>query len=370
MNGKLSLEVIAEAGSNHNGDVGKAIELVNIAKECGASSVKFQFIFAEGLYVPKFHTGKSSRELVNNDVFDVRKKEELTSAEWEKIWVHANDVGIDISASVFCEKGVALLRSLGSDYVKIASTDLTNKALVKLALENFNRTILSTGMAKASEVAETLEFVESQTFEGDLELMHCVSLYPCPLDKSNLSRINLLKELSNRKVGYSDHTLGLESALMALALGVTSFEKHFTLDKTLPGFDHKYASNADELRSYIETLRNGFASLRGQANSISAAEAVTKVRARRGVYASRDISQGQVIERDDLMYVRPSSSEHAISLEEFVGKTANNAIPKYAAVKNASGVEVVESNWQAASQYWSDEMAEKKMPPPALLKSE
>jgi len=361
---ELSLEVIAEAGSNHNGDVGKAIELVDIAKDCGANSVKFQFIFAEGLYVPKFHTANESPELVNNDVFDVRKKEELTSAQWEKIWTHASDVGIDVSASVFCEKGVALLRSLGSDYVKIASTDLTNKVLVKLALENFKRTILSTGMSKASEVADTLEFVDSVSYDGTLELMHCVSLYPCPLDKSKLSRINLLKQLSNIKVGYSDHTQGLESALMALALGVTSFEKHFTLDKSLPGFDHKYASSTDELRSYIDALKAGFTSLTGQANKLSDEEAVTKVRARRGVYASRDIPQGDVIQQSDLIYVRPSSSEYAISVEEFVGKAATDFIPKFAAVKNASGVEVVESNWQAASQYWSNEMAEKKMPSP------
>ena len=358
---ELSLEVIAEAGSNHNGDVGMAIELVDIAKDCGADSVKFQFIIADGLYVPKFHTGKNTSDLVNNDVFDVRKKEELTSAQWEKIWVHASDVGIEISASVFCEKGVALLRSLGSGYVKIASTDLTNKSLVKMALQNFSRTILSTGMSKASEVADTLEFVDSMEYEGALELMHCVSLYPCPLEKSNMSRINLLKQLSNKKVGYSDHTLGLQSALMALALGVTSFEKHFTLDKSLPGFDHKYASSAEELRNYIETLRAGFVSLTDNPNSLSKEEAVTKVRARRGVYASRDISNGEVIQQGDLMYVRPSSSECAISLENFVGKTANGSIPKYAAIKNASGVMVAESNWQAASQYWSNEMTEKKM---------
>lgn len=355
------LEIIAEAGSNHNGDVGKAIELVDIAKDCGASSVKFQLIFAEGLYVPKFFTGENATALVNNDVFDVRKKEELTTDHWEKIWAHANDVGIDISASVFCEKGVELLRSLGADYVKIASTDLTNKPLVKLALQNFKRVIVSTGMSTVSEVADTLEFVGSLEYGGTLELMHCVSLYPCPLDKSNMSRINLLRQLSSVKVGYSDHTLGPESALIGLALGVNTFEKHFTLEKTLPGFDHKYASSSDELRNYIETLNAGFISIISQPNSLSKEEAVTKVRARRGVYAARDISPGEVIQHSDLIYVRPSSSEGAISLEEFVGKTANGSIPRYAAIKNSSGVEVVDSNWQSAFQYWSDEMAEKKM---------
>lgn len=357
----MELEIIAEAGSNHNGDVGKAIELVNIAKESGAHSIKYQIIFADGLYVPKFHKSRKEGDFVNNDVFNVRAKEELSRKQWERIWTHANDVGIDISASVFCEKGVELLKSLGAEWVKIASTDLTNKMLLKIVMQHFNRIILSTGMAQGSEVTKTLEFVDSVNYDGTLELMHCVSLYPCSLEKSNITRVNFLRTLSNRKIGYSDHTEGIESSLMALAFGVSTFEKHFTLDKKLPGFDHKHACDPEGLKKYIDTLNKAFISLNVTPSHISAEEAVTKVRARRGVYAARNLPVGHIIKEGDLLYVRPSSSGEETSVEDFAGQRVTENIPKYAAINRIHGVGVVESNWRAASKYWTDEMAKKNM---------
>lgn len=358
MSNNSCVEVIAEAGSNHNGDPGRAIELINIAKEAGASSVKFQFIFADGLYVPKFYIGKATDV---NKVFAVRKAEELTRAEWQTIWDYAGDAGIGVSASVFCKKGLALLKSLGADYVKIASTDLTNRPLIGAAIQTFRRTIISTGMARASEVAQTVEALHDKKYEGEFELMHCVSLYPCPLESSNISRIKMLRELSGLKVGYSDHSQGVESALLALATGSTTFEKHFTLDKSLPGFDHKYACNGEELRVYIATIKAAFEAISANPNSIATKEAETKIRARRGVYAARNIMAGEVIAVEDLLHVRPSVAEATVLPEDFLGKTARDFIPQYAALQQGDQVEATTSNWKEASQYWDREMSEKRM---------
>lgn len=358
MNKALDPEIIAEAGSNHNGSPERAKELIDSAAEAEASSVKFQFIFAEGLYLPKFFDGKS---YIDNSVFTQRQAEEITFDQWKDIWSYANDRGIAVSASVFCGKGIELLSSLGSPYVKIASTDLTNHDLIGQACATFDRVIVSTGMATLQEVAAMVGFVNS-TYPGtDLQLMHCVSAYPCSLVDANVQRVTMLKGCFGLPVGYSDHTEGEVSASMALAQGVRLFEKHFTTDRTLPGFDHQHALDGAGLISYVNTLRDGAASLSRPANTVCERERTTKLRARRGVYAARDLPQGHVLTSDDLLFVRPSTEFEANGVSTLVGTRLEAPIPQYAALGLGRDAGMVPSNWQAAEAYWGREMQEKGM---------
>jgi N,N'-diacetyllegionaminate synthase len=354
------LEIIAEAGSNHNGDPDRAGELIDLAVEAGASSIKFQFIFAEGLYLPQFFDGV---RYVPNPVFDQRRGEEMSEADWEKIWEYAQRKGIAVSASVFCNRGIELLKRLGSPYVKIASTDLTNHTLIGRACAAFNRVIVSTGMANLAEIDAMVQFVRTHYPQTELCLMHCVSAYPCPLEDANTQRVALLHHCFDLPVGYSDHTYEALSAPMALVHGATFFEKHFTTDRSLPGFDHAYALDGPEFASYVQHLNAAAKSLARPANSLSDQEKITKVRARRGVYAARDLSAGYVLQQEDLLFVRPSTSFDKTDLTGLIGQPLAQETPHFSALDCTGAVQMVTSNWQEAHAYWGQEMKEKRMHP-------
>lgn len=351
-------EIIAEAGSNHNGNPDRACALIDLAARAGASSVKFQFIFAEGLYLRDFYEGK---DYVPNPVFDQRKAEEMTEADWTRIWKHAHDKGVTVSASVFCEQGLALLHRLGAPYVKIASTDLTNHALINRACDLFGRVIVSTGMATLAEIDSMLRCVRGQHTQTDLQLMHCVSAYPCPLEDANTQRLALLKHAFGLPVGYSDHTEDNISASMALVQGADFFEKHFTTDRRLPGFDHAHALDGPGLDDYVRILNAAAASLSISPNSLSEREQVTRVRARRGIYAAHDLPAGHVLRPEDLLFVRPSTDFSVNDPATLVGQRLAVDVMRHSAMGQVQGVGIVGSNWQAAQGYWGREMSEKGM---------
>src|SRR6056297_3083248 len=246
-------EIIAEAGSNHNGSVERACALVDLAARAGATSVKFQFIFADGLYLPAYF---DAGRYIQSRVYESRKAEEFTHDDWARIWRHAAAASIDISASVFDTKGLELLLALGSNNVKIASTDATNHELIGQACDAFDRVIVSTGMASLAEIDSMVCFVRNNFPTTNLNLMHCVSSYPCSLKNANVQRVRLLRDCFACPVGYSDHTIGYSAAAMALVEGASFFEKHFTVDRNLPGFDHANAMEEDEFTDYVNTLHD------------------------------------------------------------------------------------------------------------------
>lgn len=350
--------VIAEAGSNHNGDAQRAVELIGIAKSAKADSVKFQFIFADGLYLPAYWEGGTLRE---SPVYNQRATEELTEQEWQAIWRYAAQQKIDISASVFCMRGLKLLERLGASYVKIASTDLTNLYLIDAACGSFQRVILSTGMATIEEVSRSVRHVRKRHPDVDLKLMHCVSVYPCALGDAKIARIEALRHAFGLEVGYSDHTADERSAILAWSKGAAFFEKHFTYDKSAPGFDHAHALNPTELRHYVSTIGSCEAALAWTEHSGGDAEDVTRLRARRGVYVSHDLPKGHVISEDDILFVRPSSEYQTFDPREFIGREVRQDLRKYTAIGMDTIVAEVASNTDAANKYWNDEMKNKKM---------
>lgn len=354
-------EIIAEAGSNHNGSVERACELVEVASRAGATSVKFQFINAEGLYIPAFLDGD---QYVENSVYHARKSEELSADDWRQVWHHAKGVGIDISASVFDWKGIQLLAELGSNYVKIASTDATNHELIGQACEVFDRVIISTGMASLGEIDETVSFVRGNFPSTDLRLMHCVSVYPCPLGSANVQRVRMMRDCFNCPVGYSDHTLGESAAAMALAQGASFVEKHFTTDQELPGFDHAHALGERALAEYVQIVNACDKSLARPSNISIPAEETTRIRARRGVYAARDLPEGHALTRDDIRYVRPSTDSKGSDVAAFIGGRLTSPIRRFEPLALESSPRASAGNWRAARDYWREEMTEKGMSSP------
>ena len=351
------VEVIAEAGSNHNGSVDLACQLVDVAREANAASIKFQFIQAAGLYLPKFRKGV---ELIDNRAFAKRVGEELSFDDWRKIWDYANARKIEISASVFCDFGVKMLGALGAPYAKIASTDCTNHHLIGKACQQFNHIIVSTGMASLAEIAGMVEFVEQNFPAVKLRLMHCVSVYPCPIEDAGLGKLKKLKGAFDNSVGYSDHTGGSVVAPVALHAGADFFEKHFTTDRALPGFDHAHALEPEELKYYVEILSKFDTAINGD-DSVRTNEIETKIRARRGVYAARDLEVGEVIQPDDLLFVRPSTNLEINDPSVLVGRKVSEKIGQYQAVSLGSSVQSGVSNWERADAFWNKEMDEKSI---------
>lgn len=354
-------EVIAEAGSNHDGSVARALNLIDIGRAAGASSVKFQFIYPDELYLPAFRDGD---ELRPNPAHTQRTTEQLTAQQWQEVWRYGEQVGVALSASVFCERGLDLLAELGADYVKIASTDLTNLDLIDLAAARFDRVIVSTGMATLAEVSATVAMVQDRHPSVALELLHCVSSYPCPVEDANPARVRLLRDAFGVRVGYSDHTEGGLSAILALAQGAELFEKHFTDDRTRPGFDHASAMEPDQLRGYVDDLRQAATSLTGNPNRNAPQEVETRIRARRGVYAARDLTAGHVLTRDDLLHVRPSTHQHTLP-SHLIGRPLASDVREYDALGVGEGVRAIASRWREASTYWAGEMDAKGMRPPS-----
>ena len=351
------MEIIGEAGSNHNGDVETAIRLIEVGKLAGVSSVKFQFIFPDNLYLPEFH---EDGQYIPNKAYMQRTKEQLTDAEWSQVWEAAEKIGLPVSASVFCERGLELLNHLGAPYVKIASTDLTNVGLIQKAAEIFPRVILSTGMATFGEIEKTVQATNAYAPSVTLELMHCVSLYPCLLEKSNPRRVRVLREAFSQEIGYSDHTPDVHSALLALANGATFFEKHFTLDQDQAGFDHANALDPKGLSAYVETLRSARRAMSQDPLMISGEEKNTRLRARRGVYAARTLYPDEVLTESDILYVRPNNGT-GLSPSDVVGSTVTSLIEKFDGIEGAKLIAKSKQELNPARLHWESEMMEKGM---------
>jgi N,N'-diacetyllegionaminate synthase len=360
MTAKLSspppLHIIAEAGSNHNGDAGLAKGLVAAAASAGADSVKFQFINPELLYLETYWRGG---EKVPNPVFQQRSRERLEEADWAAVFQHAHQLGLPCSASIFDERGLETLKRLNPPYVKIASTDLNNIPLVRRVAASGIRTFMSTGMSTLAEIETSVEAYSRDGDLGNLTLLHCVSQYPCSLADARLYMLEVLRAAFGLPVGYSDHTLGSEASVAAVALGAVVIEKHFTLDRSMKGFDHAHALEPDALRTLIEVLRDTRQACARSLRKVSEAEEETRVRARRGVYAGRDLRPGDVLREEDLLVVRPRADLAPCDVDRLLGMRVATPILAGEPLRLTSEVESGGETWGAADRYWRGEMRAK-----------
>jgi len=322
-----NIHIIAEAGTNNNGSLDKAKNLSLIAKRAGADSVKFQIIYPWGLYLPgNYEYGKYDIK----KVIEIREKGVLKDAEYFDLNSYCASIGIPFASSVFDKRGLDLMLSLNPPYIKLASCDINNVRFLREIAPCGKPIVISTGMSVMREI----EIGVNTLIQGgakEIIVMHCISNYPAYLSQTNLEFISVLKKQFNLPVGFSDHTGNSIAACMALAMGATWFEKHFTEDKSQEGLDHAYALNETELTQYVTDLRDAQTALILKEEKVSEGEKYTKKRARRSLYASKDLKSGHLITDEDVLCVRPENVMPAEQIDLLIGKMLTKDIKIYSA---------------------------------------
>jgi len=313
--------VIAEAGANHNRDLGMARELVDVAADAGASAVKFQTYTGSDLYsakTPRFAYLKDERSPA--ELLDTL----ALPREWHgELAAYARSRSIDFFSSPFDDDAVDSLAAVGVPAMKIASFEIVDLPLIRRAASVGVPIILSTGMASYGEIEDALGAV-AETGNREVALLRCASVYPAPVDVMNLRAMATLRNAFGVPTGLSDHTTGIAVAVGAAALGAELIEKHFTLDRSLQGPDHPFALEPAELRAMIEGVREVEAALgNGRLEGPSDAEAVEMYRlARRSVVAAADIPAGTQIAREMLTTKRPGYGIKPKDIDLLVGRPA------------------------------------------------
>jgi N,N'-diacetyllegionaminate synthase len=324
-----SVFVIAEAGVNHNGDIAMALQLCDAAHAAGADAVKFQTFRAQDLVVPGAPTAEyQARQTGESDQFTMLQRLELNQAQHEEIQAHCRRIGIEFFSTPFSVDAVEMLVKMGVTRIKLSSGELTHRALVMRAAQARLPLLVSTGMATVDEIREALQWI--QMARGDLDevtVLHCTSAYPAPDNILNLTAIRSMMRDLGVPIGYSDHSLGVEASLAAVALGATVIEKHLTLDRTLPGPDHSASLEPAEFQRMVEGIRRVSAMLGDGVKAPTAQELDTARVARRSVVAAVDIPPGTHITASMLMCRRPATGIPPRELEAVVGRTSRTSLP-------------------------------------------
>lgn len=320
--------VIAEAGVNHNGDLDLALQLCNAAKQSGADAVKFQTFRAEDLVVPGAPTAEyQSRQTGDLDQFAMLQRLELSPAQHQRIKAHCDQIGIEFFSTPFSVAAVDLLVGLGVRRLKLSSGELTHRALVEYAAAAQLPLLISTGMATMEEIHEALDWV--QAARGHLQqvvVLHCTSAYPAAYDALNLQALQSMARDLQLPVGYSDHSLGIDAALAAVALGAVVIEKHITTDRLLPGPDHSASLEPHEFALMVQGIRNVAQMLGDGIKAPRPDERNTAQVARRSVVAAVDIAAGSEITADMLACRRPASGIAPRDLQKVLGMQARHLL--------------------------------------------
>lgn len=321
--------IIAEAGVNHNGDVGLAKRLIDVAYEAGADAVKFQTFKAKKLVSSKAPLGDYKTTGVDISLIE---KLELSLQHYIELIEYCQNLGIEFLATPFDFGSVDLLERLGSRAFKTSSSDLTNLPLLRHVASKDSPIFLSTGMGYLSEVEEALLSISDvnkiPVNHLPVVLMHCVSHYPAPMKEINLNAIKTLKDTFKLPVGYSDHTKGVEAPMAAVVMGACVIEKHYTLNSSFPGPDHKSSIEPDELKFLVESIRNIESALGDGLKRPAQCEMATIPINRKSLVASCDIKAGQVITKDMLEIKRPGTGIPPKYYELIIGKRPIVDIPE------------------------------------------
>ena len=317
--------IIAEAGVNHNGSLELAFKLIDAASEAGADVVKFQTFKAENLVTQS--AAKADYQLETTDVeetqFEMIKKLELSYDMHLKLISRCKEKGIRFSSTGFDPLSVNLLIELGVDFLKIPSGEITNLPYLRHMGSKGLPIIISTGMCTMLEVASALEILEKAgARKHDTTVLHCNTEYPTPMEDVNLrAMLSMQKEL-RVNVGYSDHTLGIEVPIAAVALGATVIEKHFTLDRTMEGPDHAASLEPDALKQMVKGIRNIEKAMGNGVKKPSKSEQKNISVARKSIVASAPILKGDLFTENNLSVKRPGNGISPMKWDEVVGKVA------------------------------------------------
>ena len=323
--------IIAEIGSNHNGDMDLAYKLIAAAKEAGADCVKFQSwtsktVFSEIKYAENYFLDDDYRNRSDTNLREIVKNYELKAEQHKVIKQYADEFEIDCASTPFSRDEVdTIISQFNPPFIKVASMDLNNLEFLKYVAQQNKPIILSLGMGSLSEIEEAISTIESEG-NKQISILHCVAMYP-PDDKdTNLLRIQTLQNIYPYEVGFSDHSMGTEIPLAAITLGATIIEKHFTLDKTSVGWDHHMSADPKELTSIVKgakRISNALGSRR-----IFRTEGDNRLAEfRRSVVAGRNLKAGHIVELVDLDFKRPGTGIPPNMVSSLIGKKLAVDIP-------------------------------------------
>lgn len=314
--------IIAEAGVNHNGSFEMAKQLVDRAKEAGADFVKFQTAKLESLVskhaemaeYQKKNTGQKTSQK------DMLRKLLLPYEDFIKLSEYCKNSGIGFLSTPFDTESIYFLKDL-VPFWKVPSGEITNYLYLIEIAKTSMPVVLSTGMCEISEIDDTVALLK-ENGTTELTLLHCNTQYPTPYEDVNLHAMETLRNRYGLKVGYSDHTQGIEVPIAAVALGATIIEKHFTLDHTLPGPDHKASLEPQELKEMVRSIRNIESALGSSEKKVSPSERNNIAVARKSIVASRCISKGEILNSDNLTTKRPGTGISPMQWNQIVGTRA------------------------------------------------
>ena len=321
--------IIAEAGVNHNGSLEMAMQLIDAAAAAGVDYVKFQTFKADKLVsrdagmadYQKANTGKVESQ------FDMLRKLELSAAHHELLIDYCRKKQVKFLSTAFDLESIDLLISLGITLGKVPSGEITNKPYLMKMARSFEQVILSTGMCTLDEVNDALRVLMANGKSIDqITVLHCNTEYPTPMADVNLHAMNQIAGACRTAVGYSDHTLGIDVPIAAVALGAVVIEKHFTLDRSLPGPDHRASLEPGELQAMVSSIRNIEKAISGDGlKKPSASELKNMAIARKSIHLSHACNQGHVLTGDDVVMMRPGDGISPMRMDEVIGRTMKHA---------------------------------------------
>jgi N,N'-diacetyllegionaminate synthase len=331
----MTVFFIAEAGVNHNGDLDTAIKLIDIAAAAGADAVKFQTFKASSTVKPgtktvdyqKTHTDEENQHAL-------LQRLELSEDDHAKLADRCAEKNIEFMSTAFDEDCADFLNSIGIQRIKVPSGEVTNLPFIKYLAATNLPIILSTGMATLEEISDAVNAIKQvraqnnfpEPFADIVSILHCTSAYPTPPEQLNLRAIYTLRDAFDCPVGYSDHSGGIEAGYLAVALGATVYEKHFTLDRSMPGPDHQASLEPDELTQMIDNIRRATAMLGTGEKVPQLCEMQARELVRRSLYAACDVAQGATITADDIAILRPPRGLAPKHYDALVGGAAKRAI--------------------------------------------
>ena len=330
---KYKVIIIAEAGVNHNGDYENAKKLISAAANAGADYVKFQTFKADKLVskdAQKAEYQKANLKEDGDSQYDMLKKLEMSEAWHYDLIKYANDCGIKFLSTGFDEDSIDFLDSLNIDLFKVPSGEITNKPYLEHIAKKGKPIVISTGMSNMQEIKDAVEVIQNhQIDKNKITILHCNTEYPTPMQDVNLLAMKTIQKELGVQVGYSDHTLGTEVPIAAVALGAVLIEKHFTLDRNMIGPDHLASLTPDELKQMVTSIRNIELAISGNGvKEASESEKKNNNIARKSIHIKNDLKSGHIINMDDLIMKRPGDGISPMQIDQIVGKKTLSDLKK------------------------------------------
>ena len=323
----MSVFIIAEAGVNHNGSIKLAFQLVDAAVKAGADAVKFQTFKSENLVLKNTQKAEYQKKTTDSSEsqLEMLQKLELKLDAYKKLSDYCQEKNIMFLSTPFDHSSIDLLNELELKIFKIPSGEITNLPYLRHIGSLEKKVILSTGMSILNEISDALNIlIESGTKKENIVVLHANSMYPTPMEDVNLNAMRTIKQELGVAVGYSDHTLGIEVDIAAVAMGASIIEKHFTLDKSMSGPDHKASIEPNELKAMVKAIRNIEKAIGNEMKIVTPSEQENRNIVRKSITANCTIKKGEKFTEDNLTTKRPGTGISPMKWDDIIGTIALN----------------------------------------------